>query len=100
MEEIIRGNGCNVERRAEGKRCSFSEELGKQKGDLCRMLETRDRQLQDSLVSRDQAWLTSLHYCKENLRLMSLEKINMRATMETIGKRQCELTKENTEILN
>ena len=43
---------------------AFWEESGKQEGDLCRMLETRVGQFQDSLVSRDQAWLTSLHSYK------------------------------------
>ena len=79
---------------------AFWEESRKQEGDLCRMVETRDRQLQDSLVSRDQAELNSLHSCSESLRLMTQEQINLRATMVSIRKIQCELTKANGEILN
>ena len=41
--------------------------------DLVRMLETRDKGIQDSMVSRDRAWLNSLHSCNESLRLMTRE---------------------------
>ena len=57
-----------MEKGAEGKICSFLGEAGKQEGDPCRMLETKDRQMQDSLIYRDQAWLNSLHSCNESLR--------------------------------
>ena len=64
------------------------------------MMETRDKQIQDSLVSRDQAWLNRLHSYKESLRLMTQEQINIRATLESMGKRQHELTKGNGQILD
>ena len=79
---------------------AFWEESGKQEGDLCRMMETRDKQILDSLVSRDQAWLNRLHSYKEGLRLMTQEQINIRATLESMGKGQHELTKGNGQILN
>ena len=66
---------------------AFWEESGKQEDDLCRMLKIRDRKIQDSLVSRDQAWLNSLHSCNESMRLMTQEQINIRETLESLGKR-------------
>ena len=57
------------------------------------MLERRDKEIQNSLVSRDRALLNSLHSCSESLRLMTQEQINLRKTLESIGKRQCELAK-------
>ena len=64
------------------------------------MLERRDQVIQNCLVFRDQEWLNGLHHCKESLRLMTLHFINNRATLESVGKRQRELTKGNVEILN
>ena len=54
------------------------------------MLDTRDKGIQDSLVSRDRAWLNSLHSCSESLRWMTQEQINMTATLESIRKKRCE----------
>ena len=56
--------------------------------------------MKESLVSRDQALLDRLHYYSDSIRLMTQEQINIRATMESKGKRQCELTKVNGKILN
>ena len=56
------------------------------------MLEMRDNGMIKSLVSRDKAWLNNLHSYSESLRLMTQEQINLRGTLESIGKRQCELT--------
>ena len=67
---------------------------------LCIMLEIRDKEILDSLVSRDQAWLNSLNSYSESLRLMTQEQINLRATLESIGNRQGELTKSNAQLLN
>ena len=64
------------------------------------MLEIRDNGMIKSLVSRDRAWLNNLHSYSESLRLMTQEQINLRGTLESIGKRQCELTKANEQILN
>ena len=62
------------------------------------MVERRDKQIQDSMVSRDQTWLSRLHTCNESMSLMTLEKINMRVTLESIGKRKVKLTKANAKI--
>ena len=107
MEEAIKQKDIEYNREFEGlgamwkeelriRDVAFWEESGKQEGDLCRMLETRDKQIQDSLVFRDQAWLNSLHSCNESLRLMTQEQINIRVTLKSLGKRQHELTKGNT----
>ena len=73
-------------------------ESGKKEGNLVRMLEARDKGIQESWVSRDRAWLNSLHSYNETLRLMTHKQINLRATLEVIGKRQHELTKANAKI--
>ena len=64
------------------------------------MLERRDRQIQDSLVSRDQALLIRLHTYNESMSLTTLKQINMRVTLELIGKRKVKLTKVYAKILN
>ena len=63
-------------------------------------MERRYQVIQNCLVSKDQGWLNGLHHCKESLRLMTMEQINNRVTLESIGKRQRELTKGNAEILD
>ena len=68
----------------------YWEEARKKEVKLVKILDTRDKGIQDSLVSRDRAWLNSLHSCNESLRLMTQEQINMKATLESMGKRQCE----------
>ena len=40
---------------------AYWEEARKKEGDIVRMLEIRDKEIQESLVSRDRAWLNSLH---------------------------------------
>ena len=64
------------------------------------MLERRYSEIIESLVSRDRAWLNSLHSFCESLRLMYQEQVNMGATLESIGKRQREFTKANEQILD
>ena len=61
---------------------AYWKESRNKEGDLIIMLERRDQGIQDSLVSRDQAWLNSLHSYSESLRLMTQEQINLRATLE------------------
>ena len=64
------------------------------------MLERRDLALKEALTSRDQEWLNGLHHCMESVRLITLEQINDKELLKTIGKRQRELTKVNAEILD
>ena len=56
--------------------------------------------MKEALVARDRACLKRLHHYSESLRLMTQEHINLRAIMEFIGKRKCELTKAKTKIFN
>ena len=79
---------------------TYWEDSNKKEVDLVRMLERRDKGIQDTFVSRDRAWLNSLHSCSESLRLMTQEQINLRATLESVGKRLCELTKSNAQLLD
>ena len=44
--------------------------------------------------------MNSIHSCSQSLRLMTQEQINIRATLESVGKRQYELTKGNAQILD
>ena len=64
------------------------------------MLEDKDNVMNAALESRDRDWLNSLEHCKQSFRLMTYEQINNRTTLESIGKRQCELVKSNVEILD
>ena len=50
---------------------AYWEESRKKEVDLVRMLETKDKGIQECLVSRDKAWLNSLHSHSESLRLMT-----------------------------
>ena len=107
MEETIRHRDLEWKRELEERDHMWRKELNKKEeaywkgqkerdNSLVRMLERRYQGNHGILASRDQAWLNSLHHCSESLRLMTQEHINMRATMESIGKRQCEMTKVNT----
>ena len=53
-----------------------------------------------SLELRDNDWLNSLEHCKESFRLMTHEQVNNRTLMESLAKRQRELTKNNAKILD
>ena len=53
-----------------------------------------------ALESRDRDWLNSLAHCKESFRLMSQEHVNNKALMESLAKRQRELTESNAKILD
>ena len=64
------------------------------------MLEDRDKAMKATLESRDRDWLNSLDHCKESLRLMTYEQVNNRALMESLAKRQRELTERNAKILD
>ena len=75
-------------------------EVGKQEYSLCEVIEKRDLTLKEVLKERDQEWLNGLHHYKESVRLVTLEQINNRILMETLSKRQCELTEGNAEILD
>ena len=64
------------------------------------MLEDREPTLKASLESRDNNWLKGLAHCKQSFRLMTYELISSRTLLETLAKRQRELTKSNAKILD
>ena len=79
---------------------AVKEETGIDEFNLLKMLEDRDKVLKAALESRDRDWLNSLEHCKQSYRLMTYEHINNKITLESIGKRQCELVKSNVEIFD
>ena len=64
------------------------------------MLEKRGKAIKEELTSRDREWLNNLQHCRDILRIMSHEQINNRTLMESLAKRQRELTKCNAKILD
>ena len=64
------------------------------------MLAARDSSMKNSLEARDVGWLNSLQHYEDSLRLNTQELINNRCTLESIGERQRELVKSNTDILD
>ena len=82
------------------KEVAFWTETGIQEANLVKMLEDRDKAMKVALESRDRDWLNSLEHCKESLRLMTYDQVNNMILMESLTKRQCELTKSNAKILD
>ena len=64
------------------------------------MLEDRDNALKACLESRDKYWLNNLAHCNESFRLMTYEKVNNMTLLESLAKRQRELTESNAKILD
>ena len=82
------------------RKVAFWTETRKHEIELIKMLEDRDKALKASLESRDQNWLNSLEHCKQSFRLMIYEKVNSRTLLESLAKRQQELTEINAKILD
>ena len=64
------------------------------------MLASKENSMKKALEARDVGWLNNLQHCKDILRLKTQELINNRCTFESIGKRQCEPVKSNSDILD
>ena len=64
------------------------------------MLEDRDNVSKACLESRDNNWLNSLAHCKQSFHLMTYEQVNNRTLLESLAKRQRELTERNAKILD
>ena len=79
---------------------AFWTETGIHEASLLKMLEDRDNAMKATLESRDRDWLNSLMHCKESFRLMTHEQVNNRTLMESLAKRQRELTESNAKILD
>ena len=60
----------------------------------------RDEELRAELEKRDQNWLNSLAHCKQSFRLMTYEQVNSITLLESLAKRQRELTESNAKILD
>ena len=79
---------------------AFWTETGKHEAGLLKMLEDRDNALKACLESRDKNLLNSMAHCKESFRLMTYEQVNNRTLLESLAKRQRELTESNAKILD
>ena len=79
---------------------AFWTETGKHEAGLLKMLEDRDNALKACLESMDKNWLNSLALCKESFHLMTCEQVNNRTLLESLAKRQRELTESNAKILD
>ena len=79
---------------------AFWTETEKHKAGLIKMLEDRDNALKAGLESRDKNWLDSLEHCKKSFCLMTYEQVNNKTLLESLAKRQRELTKSNAKILD
>ena len=64
------------------------------------MLKDKDNAMKATLEPKDIDWLNSIAHCKESFRLMAQEQVNNKTLMESLAKRQCELTKSNAKILD
>ena len=75
-------------------------ELRRRDQNLEDALKKRDGEWRAELEKRDQYWLNSMAHCKKSFRLMTYEQINNRAFLESLAKRQRELTQSNTKFLD
>ena len=82
------------------KEVAFWTETSIHEANLVKMLEDKDKAMKAALESRDRDWLNSLQHCKESIRLKTYEQVNNWALMESLAKKQCELTKSNAKILD
>ena len=64
------------------------------------MIRDRDNALKACLESRDKNWLNNLAHCRESFCLMKYEQVNNRTLLESLAKRQRELTESNAKILD
>ena len=79
---------------------AFWKEISIHEASLLKMLEDSYNAMKAPLELRDRDWLNSLAQYKESFRLMTHEQVNNRTLMESLAKRQCELTKSNAKILD
>ena len=64
------------------------------------MTRDRDNAFKACLESRDKNWLKNLAHCRESFRLMTYEQVNNKILLESLAKRQQELTESNANILD
>ena len=79
---------------------AFWTETGKHEAGFLKMWGDRGNALKACLESRDKNWLNNLAHCKESFRLMTYEQVNNRTLLESLAKRQSELTESYAKILD
>ena len=67
---------------------------------MVRILEEREKLLNDALVTRDQLWLNCLNSFNDNLKSMYNVQNSMGKSMESLSQRQVELIKVNVKMLD
>ena len=60
---------------------------------MSKVLEERDKEIHDSLISTDKFWVEKMESCNHYLKSIYYEQINMGKTMGSITQRQVELIK-------
>ena len=75
-------------------------ELRKRDHNLEDALRQRDKEWRGELENRDQYWLNSMGHMKQSFRLMTYEQVNNRAFLESLARRQRELTESSAKILD
>ena len=72
----------------------------KRDDEMMKMIEGRDKAINDSLTYRDQRILDSLGSSNDNLKSLYYEQVNMKKTMESIALRLGDLIKSNVKMLD
>ena len=75
-------------------------ELQRRDKNLEDALRKRDEEWRGEVEKRDQYWSNCIGHMKKSFRLMNFEQINNRTLLETLAKRQRELTESNAKILD
>ena len=75
-------------------------ELRRRDQNLENALKKRDEEWRFELEKRDQYWLNSMTHYKQSFYLMTYEQVNNRAFLESLAKRQRELTGSNEKFLD
>ena len=63
-------------------------------------LRKRDEEWRGELEKKDQCWLNSMGHMKQSFQLMTYEEVNNRAFLESLAKRQRELSESNAKFLD
>ena len=63
-------------------------------------LRKKNEEWRAELEKKDQYWLNSMAHYKKSFRLMTYEQVNNRAFLESLAKRQRELTESNAKNLD
>ena len=78
----------------------MEEELRRRDQNLEDALRKRDEEWRGEVERRDQYWSNCIRHMKHSFRLMTYEQIKNITLLETLVKRQRELTESNAKILD